>query len=185
MKKRILTVPLVAIVAVCMVLLSACSSGPTAEELIKEDLAAQFDEVKKSDSDFLKGIESASGDSFEQLGVDTGEFAKAYLDGFDYKIGSVKVNEGKGTAKATVSVTCKSMAQIIDAFTAAVDAETDSMTSMSEDEIYKRCGALMMQATKDTKPKKTKCTFTYKLNKDNAWEADDSATDEMIDAMLS
>ena len=170
MKKRILTVPLVAIVAVCMVLLSACSSGPTAEELIKEDLAAQFDEVKKSDSDFLKGIESASGDSFEQLGVDTGEFAKAYLDGFDYKIGSVKVNEGKGTAKATVSVTCKSMAQIIDAFTAAVDAETDSM---------------MMQATKDTKPKKTKCTFTYKLNKDNAWEADDSATDEMIDAMLS
>ena len=185
MKKRILAVPLVAIAAVCMVLLGACSSGPTAEELIKEDLASQFDEVKKNDSDFVKGIESASGDSFDKLGIDSGEFAKAYLDGFDYKIGAVKVNEDKGTAKASVTVTCKSMAQIINTFTAAVDAETESMTSMSEDEIYKRCGELMMQATKDTKVKKTKCTFTYKLNKDNAWEADDSATNEMIDAMLS
>lgn len=185
MKKRILAIPLVAIAAMCMVLLGACSSGPTAEELIKEDLASQFDEVKKDDSDFVKGVESASGDSFDKLGIDSGEFAKAYLDGFDYKIGSVKVNGDKGTAKANVTVTCKSMAQIIDAFTAAVDAETDSMASMSEDDIYKRCGELMMKATQDTKAKKTKCTFTYKLNKDNAWEADDSATNEMIDAMLS
>lgn len=184
MKKRILALPLVLVAAVCMVLVSACG-GPSSEELIKQDLTAQFDEVKKSDSAFIKGVESASGDDFDQLGIDAKTFAKAYLKGFDYKIESVKVNEDKGTAKAKVTVTCKSMSDILNAFTTQVEAETESMTSLSEDEIYKRCGEIMMQAVKDTKPKDTACTFTYKLNDDNAWEADDSATSEMIDAMMA
>ena len=36
------------------------------------------------------------GDEFEQLGIDPKEYAKSYLEGFDYKIGDVTVDEDKG-----------------------------------------------------------------------------------------
>ena len=43
----------------------------------------------------------------------------------------------------------------------------------------------MVQVTKDAKPKKTKATFKYTRDKDDAWSADDSATTEMMNAMMS
>ena len=39
-------------------------------KLITEDLTSQFDEVKNGGEDFLSGLEEASGDEFEQLGID-------------------------------------------------------------------------------------------------------------------
>ena len=53
---------------------------------------------------------------FEQLGIDPKEYAKSYLEGFDYKIGDVTVDEDKGTATAEVTITCKSMNQIVEDF---------------------------------------------------------------------
>lgn len=108
MKKKLLLAPLMAVLVACVVVLSGCG-GPSVEELITEDLTTQFDEVKNGGDDFLSGLEEASGDEFEQLGIDPKEYAKTYLEGFDYKIGDVTVDEDKGVATAEVSITCKSM----------------------------------------------------------------------------
>ena len=107
MKKKLLLAPLMAVLVACVVVLSGCG-GPSVEELITEDLTTQFDEVKNGGDDFLSGLEEASGDEFEQLGIDPKEYAKTYLEGFDYKIGDVTVDEDKGVATAEVSITCKS-----------------------------------------------------------------------------
>ena len=115
MKKKLLLVPLMAVLVACVVVLSGCG-GPSVEELITEDLTTQFDEVKNGGDDFLAGLEEASGDEFEQLGIDPKEYAKSYLEGFDYKIGDVTVDEDKGTATAEVTITCKSMNQIVEDF---------------------------------------------------------------------
>ena len=112
MKKKLLLAPLMAVLVACVVVLSGCG-GPSVEELITEDLTTQFDEVKNGGDDFLAGLEEASGDEFEQLGIDPKEYAKSYLEGFDYKIGDVTVDEDKGTATAEVTITCKSMNQIV------------------------------------------------------------------------
>ncbi|MFR7670288.1 MAG: hypothetical protein ACLU0O_05880 [Collinsella sp.] len=58
-----------AVLVACVVVLSGCG-GPSIEELITEDLTTQFDEVKNGGDDFLSGLEEASGDEFEQLGID-------------------------------------------------------------------------------------------------------------------
>ena len=113
MKKKLLLAPLMAVLVACVVLLSGCG-GPSVEELITKDLTTQFDEVKNGGDDFLAGLEEASGDEFEQLGIDPKEYAKSYLEGFDYKIGDVTVDEDKGTATAEVTITCKSMNQIVE-----------------------------------------------------------------------
>lgn len=76
MKKKLLLAPLMAALVACVVLLSGCG-GPSVEELITNDLTSQFDEIKNGGDDFLSGLEEASGDEFEQLGIDPKEYARA------------------------------------------------------------------------------------------------------------
>ena len=185
MKKKLLLAPLMAALVACVVLLSGCG-GPSVEELITNDLTSQFDEIKNGGDDFLSGLEEASGDEFEQLGIDPKEYAKSYLEGFDYKIGDVTVDEDKGTATAEVTITCKSMNKIVEDFATQYQEKIAALdTAPSEDDLYKMAGQVMVDVTKAAKTKDTKVTFKYSANEDNEWSADDSATTEMMNAMMS
>ncbi len=185
MKKKLLLAPLMAALVACVVLLSGCG-GPSVEELITNDLTSQFDEIKNGGDDFLSGLEEASGDEFEQLGIDPKEYAKSYLEGFDYKIGDVTVDEDKGTATAEVTITCKSMNKIVEDFATQYQEKIAALDTMpSEDDLYKMAGQVMVDVTKAAKTKDTKVTFKYSANKDNEWSADDSATTEMMNAMMN
>lgn len=185
MKKKLLLAPLMAALVACVVLLSGCG-GPSVEELITNDLTSQFDEIKNGGDDFLSGLEEASGDEFEQLGIDPKEYAKSYLEGFDYKIGDVTVDEDKGTATAEVTITCKSMNKIVEDFATQYQEKIAALDTMpSEDELYKMAGQVMVDVTKAAKTKDTKVTFKYSANEDNEWSADDSATTEMMNAMMN
>lgn len=185
MKKKLLLAPLMAALVACVVLLSGCG-GPSVEELITNDLTSQFDEIKNGGDDFLSGLEETSGDEFEQLGIDPKEYAKSYLEGFDYKIGDVTVDEDKGTATAEVTITCKSMNKIVEDFATQYQEKIAALDTMpSEDDLYKMAGQVMVDVTKAAKTKDTKVTFKYSANKDNEWSADDSATTEMMNAMMS
>ncbi len=180
MKKKLLLAPLMAVLVACVVLLSGCG-GPSVEELITKDLTTQFDEVKNGGDDFLAGLEEASGDEFEQLGIDPKEYAKSYLEGFDYKIGDVTVDEDKGTATAEVTITCKSMNQIVEDFATQYQEKVAALDSMpSDDELYKMAGQVMVDVTKAAKTKDTKVTFKYSCNDDGEWSADDSATRQLV-----
>lgn len=185
MKKKLLLAPLMAVLVACVVVLSGCG-GPSVEELITEDLTTQFDEVKSGGDDFLAGLEEASGDEFEQLGIDPKEYAKSYLEGFDYKIGDVTVDEDKGTATADVTITCKSMNKIVGDFATQYQEKIAALDTMpSEDDLYKMAGQVMVDVTKAAKTKDTKVTFKYTANDDGEWSADDSATTEMMNAMMN
>ena len=185
MKKKLLLAPLMAALVACVVLLSGCG-GPSVEELITNDLTNQFDEIKNGGDDFLSGLEKASGDEFEQLGIDPKEYAKSYLEGFDYKIGDVTVDEDKGTATAEVTITCKSMNKIVEDFATQYQEKIAALDTMpSEDDLYKMAGQVMVDVTKAAKTKDTKVTFKYSANEDNEWSADDSATTEMMNAMMN
>ena len=185
MKKKLLLAPLMAALVACVVLLSGCG-GPSVEEFITNDLTSQFDEIKNGGDDFLSGLEEASGDEFEQLGIDPKEYAKSYLEGFDYKIGDVTVDEDKGTATAEVTITCKSMNKIVEDFATQYQEKVAAFDELpSEDDLYKMAGQVMVDVTKAAKTKDTKVTFKYSANEDNEWSADDSATTEMMNAMMS
>ena len=122
----------------------------------------------------------------EQLGIDPKEYAKSYLEGFDYKIGDVTVDEDKGTATAEVTFTCKSMNKIVEDFATQYQEKVAALdTTPSEDDLYKMAGQVMVDVTKAAKTKDTKVTFKYSANEDNEWSADDSATTEMMNAMMS
>ena len=182
MKKKLL-VPVVALVAVCLAFLTACG-GPSAEDLIREDLTTQFEQVKSGDDELMESIESSAGEDFETLGIDASEFASSYLEGFDYSIDDITVDDA--TAVATVTVKCKSFADIIGDFqTQLYDAlDTLDPATATEDDLYKLAGELLMDATNNAEVKETECEFTYERDDEGTWSATEDASTELTNALL-
>lgn len=186
MKKKFWAAPLAACALACAVLLSACG-GPSVEELIREDLKTQFEEVTAEDDELIDAIESSGGAGFDMLGIDAEEYAEAYLDGFGYEIGDVTVDEGAGTAEAKATVTMKSMTDIIAKFSEESEAwmaGVDVSAYESEGELYAEVGKMLMDVTKSTKAKKTEVTFEYEKDDDGVWQASEGTEAALYDAMM-
>ncbi len=184
MKRRLL----ISLMVACLTLLTACGAM-TAEDLIRADLTSQLDELKEADDDiiaeFVAGLGDAE-DEFEALGVDPSEFMTAYLDGFDYSIDEVDVEES--TAEATVTVTCKSLADIMenaaDEYLDRLD-EVDLTSDTSEEQLYQLMGEIMMEAAETAELTSTECTFTYTCDDEGVWTADDGVEDALLAALLA
>ncbi|WP_455137349.1 hypothetical protein [Thermophilibacter sp.] len=184
MKKRslrVLVCSLVAVLAVaCGLAVTACSSGPSDEELIRQDLTANLDEIKNADDSAIQDLLASEDTSmFEQLGVDPTEFISSMLDGFDYTIDSVTVDGD--TATASVSVTCKSMTTMqTDAMNAvyALADDPSAVADMSEDELMQLAGQAMMEAIKNSETHESTYEFTYE-KVDGTWTIQDSGDDFM------
>ena len=102
-----------ALALVCGLVLAGCSTGPSAEELIREDISSALDEVKSLDDDTVEElVESMDAASLEPYGIDGKELIRSMVDGFDYTIDAVTVDEEAGTATAELTVTSKSMAEL-------------------------------------------------------------------------
>lgn len=182
MRKKF-TVALMALFAACLLVLSGCG-GPSVEELIREDLTTQFDEVKNGEEDFLEGLEEGAGDSFDQLGIDASAFAQAYLDGFDYSIDEIVVEDT--TATATVTLKVKSMGDIVNEFNLqfADYISTVDLSTITEDDLYAAAGQMMLDITNAAELKDVTCNFTYSQDDEGEWSADESAETELTNALM-
>lgn len=186
MKKRFWTIPLMVLAVACTVFLGGCG-GPSVEELIREDLETAFSEVSPDNEELLTAMTDSSDGGFETLGIDTQEFAKAYLDGFTHEIKEVAVDEGAGTADATVVLKMKSLTAIMSEFTGKFQeylTTIDPQTVESEEALYEEAGAMLMEAVKNAEPEESECVFTYEKDDENTWSATDSAEQQILDAMM-
>lgn len=75
--KKLSAVVAVFAFALSLVGLTGCQSGPSVEELIREDITTEFDSVTAEDSDFIEGIVESAGDDFETLGIATRKNSQA------------------------------------------------------------------------------------------------------------
>ena len=182
MKKRFWTIPLMVFAVACTVFLGGCG-GPSVEELIREDLETAFSEVSPDNEELLTAMTDSSDGGFETLGIDTQEFAKAYLDGFTHEIKEVAVDEEAGTADATVVLKMKSLTAITDKFQEYLTT-IDPQTVESEEALYKEAGAMLMEAVKNAEPEESECVFTYEKDDENTWSATDSAEQQILEAMM-
>ncbi len=181
-----LLVPFMALAAFCLVVLSACG-GPSVEDMIREDLTTQFEEIKSGEDDIIDEIAEGAGSDFETLGVDPAEFVRSYIDGFDYTINDITVEDATATANVTVS--CKSMNDILTEFQTQFVArlgEYDASTVPSEEGLYAMAGEIMMEATNNAEVKSTDCSFTYSKDDEGTWSADDDSVEsELLKAMMA
>ena len=187
---RGLAVMVVAVLAVtCGLALGACSSGPSAEDIIREDIAMNLDDIKDMDDATLDGLARQIGSvGLEEYGIDAGTLITSMIDGFDYSIESVEVEDD--TATASVTVTAKSMTEftnfdydtmsedIVDAVTSGEIDATD------EDAVNAWVGEYIMGMINALEPVEKDITFTY-VNGEDGWELDESsATSEAAQIFL-
>lgn len=176
--------PLVTLLVGCLCALSAC--GPSVENMIREDLAAQFDAVKAGGDDFVAAATESAGESFTTLGVDPAAFVDAYLDGFDYTINEVTVDGSMATADVTV--TCKSMNDVMTSFQTSFAAalnEIDPASPPAEDELYRTAGQLLLEAAQSAEPKETTCSLSYTEDSEGVWTADGDFQTQLLSALMA
>ena len=135
-----------AMAAIAAVTLTACNSP---EAAIRDDLT----------------------EDFASLGIDTDEFATAYLDGFDYTVEDVSIKDGIATAKATI--TCKSLDGIMTDFQNDYYSRLDSLdiTELSDQDALKQlAGETMMDVVETAETAETDCEFTYTRTPKGTWK---------------
>lgn len=97
------------------------------------------------------------------------------------------MDEEAGTAVAKVSITIKSMADIMINFQTAFTERLGSMdlASMTEAEFYKEGGKILLEVTDAAEPKDSEIEMGYTKNEDGEWEVDDSAEAALMGAMMA
>lgn len=186
---RSLVVMVVAVLAVaCGLALGACSSGPSAEDIIREDIATNLDDIKNMDDATLDGLARQIGSvGLEEYGVDTGTLITSMIDGFDYSIESVEVEDD--TATASVTVTAKSMTEFMNFdYDVMADDIVDAVTSgeidtTDQDAFNAWVGEYIMGMIDDLEPVEKDITFTY-VNGEDGWELDEDSVSDAAQIFL-
>lgn len=180
---------LVAALALCLGLavLPGCGSQEDSAEIIRNSLSSELDSIKKLDETFVNEFsESINMSQLSMYGIDGVEFMKSYLEGFDYTIDDITVNGD--TAEATITLTCKSYTGYKDALNAAVDdiiANSDELAGVSNDDINKRVGEIVISSLNNVALKPTQpITITYtKVN--DTWEPASSTSGDISRALMT
>ena len=126
-------------------------------------------------------------ESLEPLGLEGDEIMRSLLDGFDYSVESVSVDESGESATAEVSVTCKSatdLAEGIEDAVASIFQEPDYLTLLGDEEaLGARMGELMMGALDGLAPSEKSIELDYAKGEDG-WEMDASSSSEITKIFL-
>lgn len=163
--------------------LGGCSGGPNVEELVREDITTNFDELKNMDEEALEEYAGAvEGAGLEAYGIDNTELVAAMVDGFDYTIDSVEVDDE--SAVATVTVTSKSMGELTNMDSDAMVEELMNAINSGEldvnddDAVNAWAGEYVMGLVAEIEPSEKTIELVYNKT-DDGWEIDNSANTEI------
>ena len=125
MRKKFAPAAVAAALLALAIALVGCSSGPSDEEVIRQGVSEELAAIKAGDDELISSVEEGAGEDLKTLGIDARDFMSAYLDGFDYSVGDVKVDGDSATVH--LSITCRSMGEATEAFMGAYgDALADA-----------------------------------------------------------
>lgn len=177
----------VALVAVCALVLGACSSEKP-EDAIRADIAANFDRVKELDEATIEEMTSSMDIAeLEQYGIDGASIVRSLLDGFDYSVGSVTVDDSGKGATAEVNVTCKSATDLYDGIEDAVASifqDPDYLSLLSDEKaLGERIGEVIMGALDDLTPTEKTIELDYAKGEDG-WEMSAGSAGEITKIFL-
>lgn len=117
MRKKFAPAAVAAALLALAIALVGCSSGPSDEEVIRQGVSEELAAIKAGDDELISSVEEGAGEDLKTLGIDARDFMSAYLDGFDYSVGDVKVDGDSATVH--LSITCRSMGEATEAFMGA------------------------------------------------------------------
>lgn len=180
---KVLTCSITAVLALSVGLVLGACSGPSPEELIREDLTANLDRVKELDDATVEELVSSMGTiGLETYGIEASDVVRSLLDGFDYTIDDITVDDEGTSAVASVSVTCKSASDFTERINqAATDLATELMNDPSglelisdEEALNARIGEVIMETLDEVELQQTSIEIDYSKT-DDGWTASDAS----------
>lgn len=180
---KVLTCSITAVLALSVGLVLGACSGPSPEEAIREDLTANLDRVKELDDATVKELVGSMGTlGLETYGIEASDVVRSLLDGFDYTIDDITVDDEGTSAVASVSVTCKSASDFTERINqAATDLATELMNDPSglellsdEDALNARIGEVVMETLDEVELQQTSIEIDYSKT-DDGWTASDAS----------
>lgn len=186
MKKKFRHSVLVLVAALAVSSVVGCTSKEKDEETIRTAITDELDSIKNQDEDLMQEYEQSLGDAgLEDIGVDVGQFLSVYLNGFDYRIEEINVEEEK--ASASVVLKCKRFSEYGGQFEEAAQSlleDTEALSQLSEEELRTKVGELAMEALSELELKETDpITVEYELV-DNVWTPTEESQDAVANAMF-
>jgi hypothetical protein len=151
-----------------MFALTGC--GANNEKVIRDGLTDELNELKDPNSTTV--TEAAQGLSTDVI--------TAWLDGFDFEIGTIAI-EGD-TAEATVTITCKQIYPAVMAAQERILGGEEDLTGLSSDEIESRMNELIVEELQSASPVSTELVIPCNKS-DNTWSVDVTSTSELTNAL--
>lgn len=173
--------------AVCLGAVVGC--GQNSEGLVRTGVAEELDGMKNLDdaslSEFTSGVNPSDAAALSQMGVDMKEFAKTYLNGFDYQIDDVAVDGTK--AQVQLELTCKSFKSCEKAITDETQSLTNDPSSarLSQSELMNKLGYAVISAVATVQPTQIDSVMLEYELKDNTWTPTDAGLKSLYGAMMS
>ncbi len=180
---KVLTCSITAVLALSVGLVLGACSSPSPEEAIREDLTANLDRVKELDDATVEELVSSMGSlGLETYGIEASDVVRSLLDGFDYTIDDITVDDEGTSAVASVSVTCKSASDFTERINqAATDLATELMNDPSglellsdEEALNARIGEVVMETLDEVELQQTSIEIDYSKT-DDGWTASDAS----------
>lgn len=173
----------------CALALGGCGLfGPSPEQIVRDGLASDFDMLLDKESQarqtMVSNLESTG--ALSGLGVDTQGFLDALLEGMEYEIASVEVDDEAKTATATVELTCKSLTDVATRAQELLNqrAADAGETAISPEETLAWMGECLMQAAREDAPESVELELDCSSDDEGTWSADDSVAAAVAGALL-
>lgn len=184
-KMKVLIVASAAVVAFGAMALGACSAQSD-EDVIKDLITADLDQVKNIDEAFLDDVISSDDISYlADYGIDGKEFVKSYLEGFDYSIDGIEVDGD--SAFVSVTLICKSMSDFSDELASSVEeltSDAERLVNMDEDELNLEIGAAITNALANVQAKPSDSLVLEYQKVNGQWEPTESAEEAVASSMF-
>ena len=162
--------------------LTGCS-GTDPEEAIRTDITTNFDALKSQEGALVDELAAQmEGMGLEDYGIEPSEVVTSVLDGFDYSIDDITVEDD--TATATVTVMSKSISPIANPDSDAMyDAIMEAISSgeldvNDDDAVNAWAGEYVMGLVAEIEPSEKTIELVYNKT-DDGWEIDNSANTEI------
>lgn len=173
----------------CALALGGCGLfGPSPEQIVRDGLASDFDMLLDKESQarqtMVSNLESTG--ALSGLGVDTQGFLDTLLEGMEYEIASVEVDDEAKTATATVELTCKSLTDVATRAQELLNqrAADAGETAISPEETLAWMGECLMQAAQEDAPESVELELDCSSDDEGTWSADDSVAAAVAGALL-
>ena len=178
---RKIALVLVSMVMACAMMVPLTGCIKTDEQVIRDAVNNELKQIGDTKSDFWQNDLKEATKEFEDLGIDSQGLLIAWIDGYKYEIGAIKIDGNKATVEVTI--TCKPLLVALNAAGAEMLNDPNFKNITDEYELYSTLMDLAIAQLNSFSPVTT--TITIPCTKiGNTWTEDVAAGSEYSRALL-